>query len=214
MNDECKSVLRLLQEDTRSEPGALAAFHHLFAAYQNWRRRWGLLRTELDEASFAELVHKHDVQMDVQRKLFFNIRRNPAPRGESTTAPQTPQAAPADREEESASQDLLRNDLPTQDSVLEMNPNPMQEPLRKGEAVNPKSKTASLNPLHCENASPEQQTRDRSITANLTQPARDRKHDSESIRWARIPLTVDELCEFLLTEHGPGLCIIEEKRVP
>jgi hypothetical protein len=30
MNDESKSVLRFLQVDTRSEPGALAVIHHLF----------------------------------------------------------------------------------------------------------------------------------------------------------------------------------------
>jgi hypothetical protein len=69
-----EDIHRFIDEVVIREPGALCAFHYLFARYRKWRASFGLLATKLTQEQFAFAVQSHGIKTDFDRKLFFDAR--------------------------------------------------------------------------------------------------------------------------------------------
>jgi hypothetical protein len=69
-----EDIHRFIDEVVIREPGALCAFHYLFARYRKWRASFGLLATNLTQEQFAFAVQSHGIKTDLGRQLFFDAR--------------------------------------------------------------------------------------------------------------------------------------------
>ena len=67
-----EDIHRFIDEVVIREPGALCAFHYLFARYRKWRASFGLPATKLSEEQFAFAVQSHGIKTDFDRNLFFD----------------------------------------------------------------------------------------------------------------------------------------------